>query len=204
MVRPQLHLITDPALDPLEQVRRIELALPHGVDAVHLRLPNATAREVYELAMVLQGAMLERGTPLIVNDRVDVALAVNAGGVQVGARGLPLPAVRRLLGPVAPVGASIHSVEAAVTAARDGATWLTYGHVWATGSHPGEPGRGVDALRDVVAAVDLPVIAIGGVTAARAPDAIAAGASGVAVISAILGADDPAAATRELRAAMDS
>jgi thiamine-phosphate pyrophosphorylase len=115
-----------------------------------------------------------------------------------------LPVVRRLLGPVAPVGASIHSVEAAVAAARDGATWLTYGHVWATGSHPGEPGRGIESLRDVVAAVDLPVIAIGGVTAARAPDAIAAGASGVAVISAILCADDPAAATRELRAALDS
>jgi thiamine-phosphate pyrophosphorylase len=204
MARPQLHLITDPALDPLEQIRRVELASPHGIDAVHLRLPGATAREVYELAIVLQGTLIERGAPLIVNDRIDVALAVNAGGVQVGARGLPLRAVRRLLGPDAPVGASVHAVDEAVAAERDGATWVTFGHVWETGSHPGEPGRGVAALREVVAAVEIPVIAIGGVTAGRVPEAIAAGASGVAVISAILGADDPAAATRAFRTALDS
>lgn len=204
MDRPQLHLITKPGLDALEQVRRIETAIPHGVDAVHVRLPGARAREVYDLAMALQASLVERGIALIVNDRIDVALAVNAGGVQVGARGLPLRAVRRLLGPVPQVGVSIHAVEDAVTAARDGATWLTFGHVWETGSHPGESGRGVDALREVVDAVDIPVIAIGGVTAARVPEVIAAGASGVAVISAILGADDLGAATSEIRAALDS
>jgi thiamine-phosphate diphosphorylase len=202
--RPQLHLITDPALDPLKQIRRIELAAPHGVDAVHLRLPDASARELYELAMVLQGVLVERNIPLIVNDRVDVALAVNAGGVQLGSRGLPLRAVRRMLGPAAPVGASVHAAEAAAEAERDGATWVTYGHIWETGSHPGEPGRGVDALREVVGAVSIPAIAIGGVTAERVPAAIAAGASGVAVISAILAADDPADATRAMRAALDS
>ncbi len=204
MDRPQLHLITDPSLEPLEQVRRIEAAVPHGVDAVHLRLPDAPARDAYDLAMVLQASLVERGVPLIVNDRIDVALAVNAGGVQVGARSLPLRAVRRVLGPDAPVGASVHSIEEAVTAERDGATWVVFGHVWETGSHPAEPARGVEMLRDVAAAVARPVIAIGGVTPARVPEAIAAGASGVAVISAILGADDPAAATRAIRAALDS
>lgn len=204
MDRPQLHLITDPALDPLEQVRRIELAVPHGVDAVHLRLPAASAREVYDLAMVLQGSLVSRGVPLIVNDRIDVALAVNAGGVQVGARGLPLRAVRRMLGPAAPVGVSVHSVDEAAAAERDGATWLTFGHVWETGSHPGEPGRGVEALREVAAAVEIPVIAIGGITTVQIPEALAAGASGTAVISAILAVDDPAEATRTIRAALDT
>ena len=204
MDRPQLHLITDPALDPLEQVRRIELAVPHGVDAVHLRLPAASAREVYDLAMVLQGSLVSRGVPLIVNDRIDVALAVNAGGVQVGARGLPLRAVRRMLGPAAPVGVSVHSVDEAAAAERDGATWVTFGHVWETGSHPGEPGRGVEALREVAAAVEIPVIAIGGITTAQVPEALAAGASGIAVISAILAADDPAEATRAIRVALDT
>lgn len=204
MDRPQLHLITDPALDPLEQVRRIELAVPHGVDAVHLRLPAASAREVYDLAMVLQGSLVSRGVPLIVNDRIDVALAVNAGGVQVGARGLPLRAVRRMLGPAAPVGVSVHSVDEAAAAERDGATWVTFGHVWETGSHPGEPGRGVEALREVAAAVEIPVIAIGGITTAQVPEALAAGASGIAAISAILAADDPAEATRTIRAALDT
>lgn len=204
MDRPQLHLITDPALDPLEQVRRIELAVPHGVDAVHLRLPAASAREVYDLAMVLQGSLVSRVVPLIVNDRIDVALAVNAGGVQVGARGLPLWAVRRMLGPAAPVGVSVHSVDEAAAAERDGATWVTFGHVWETGSHPGEPGRGVEALREVAAAVEIPVIAIGGITTAQVPEALAAGASGIAAISAILAADDPAEATRTIRAALDT
>lgn len=204
MDRPQLHLITDPALDPLEQVRRIELAVPHGVDAVHLRLPAASAREVYDLAMVLQGSLVSRGVPLIVNDRIDVALAVNAGGVQVGARGLPLWAVRRMLGPAAPVGVSVHSVDEAAAAERDGATWVTFGHVWETGSHPGEPGRGVEALREVAAAVEIPVIAIGGITTAQVPEALAAGASGIAAISAILAVDDPAEATRTIRAALDT
>lgn len=204
MDRPQLHLITDPALEPLEQVRRIELAVPHGVDAVHLRLPAASAREVYDLAMVLQGSLVSRGFPLIVNDRIDVALAVNAGGVQVGARGLPLWAVRRMLGPAAPVGVSVHSVDEAAAAERDGATWLTFGHVWETGSHPGEPGRGVEALREVAAAVEIPVIAIGGITTAQVPEALAAGASGIAAISAILAADDPAEATGTIRAALDT
>lgn len=204
MDRPQLHLITDPALDPLEQVRRIELAVPHGVDAVHLRLPAASAREVYDLAMVLQGSLVSRGVPLIVNDRIDVALAVNAGGVQVGARGLPLWAVRRMLGPAAPVGVSVHSVDEAAAAERDGATWVTFGHVWETGSHPGEPGRGVEALREVAAAVEIPVIAIGGITTAQVPEALAAGASGIAAISAILAADDPAEATGTIRAALDT
>lgn len=204
MDRPQLHLITDPALEPLEQVRRIELAVPHGVDAVHLRLPAASAREVYDLAMVLQGSLVSRGVPLIVNDRIDVALAVNAGGVQVGARGLPLRAVRRMLGSAAPVGVSVHSVDEAAAAERDGATWVTFGHVWETGSHPGEPGRGVEALREVAAAVEIPVIAIGGITTVQIPEALAAGASGTAVISAILAADDPAEATRAIRAALDT
>ncbi len=204
MDRPQLHLITDPALEPLEQVRRIELAVPHGVDAVHLRLPAASAREVYDLAMVLQGSLVSRGVPLIVNDRIDVALAVNAGGVQVGARGLPLRAVRRMLGSAAPVGVSVHSVDEAAAAERDGATWVTFGHVWETGSHPGEPGRGVEALREVAAAVEIPVIAIGGITTAQVPEALAAGASGIAVISAILAADDPAEATGTIRGALDT
>lgn len=204
MDRPQLHLITDPALEPLEQVRRIELAVPHGVDAVHLRLPAASAREVYDLAMVLQGSLVSRGVPLIVNDRIDVALAVNAGGVQVGARGLPLRAVRRMLGPAAPVGVSVHSVDEAAAAERDGATWVTFGHVWETGSHPGEPGRGVEALREVAAAVEIPVIAIGGITTAQVPEALAAGASGIAAISAILAVDDPAEATGTIRAALDT
>ena len=163
--RPQLHLITPPDLAPLDVVRRVERAVPHGVDAVHLRLPGASAREVYDLSMVLQPLMLEFGTRLVVNDRVDVALAVNAWGVQLGARSLPVPAVRRVLGASAPVGASVHDVEEARNAESMGASWLVFGHVYETGSHPGEAPRGLGLLREVSMAVDVPVIAIGGISA---------------------------------------
>jgi thiamine-phosphate diphosphorylase len=203
MTRPQLHLVTDPDLPALEQVRRIEAASPHGVDAVHTRLPGASGREVYELAIVLRNALTGTGTWLAVNDRVDVALAVNAGGIQLGTRSLPLPAVRRVVGPHAPVGVSVHSVEEARAAERDGATWVTFGHIFETASHCGDPGRGVEALRQVVEAVSVPVIAIGGITPERVGSVMASGAAGIAVISGILHADDVAAASRAYREALD-
>lgn len=202
-MRPQLHLVTDPTLSPLDQVERIERAVPHGVDAVHVRLPHASAREVYDLAVVLQAALLEREIPLIVNDRVDVALAVNAKGVQLGARGIPVRAVRQMLGPVPPIGASVHTVDDAVAAEVEGATWVTFGHVYETASHPDEPPRGLDALRAGVDAVRVPVIAIGGIDAVRIPEVLAAGAGGVAVISSILQAEDTAEATTTIRSALD-
>ncbi|HEV2127774.1 MAG TPA: thiamine phosphate synthase [Thermomicrobiales bacterium] len=200
----QLHLVTDPALDAVEQVRRIEAAIPHGIDTVHVRMPSGVACEVYELAVVLQASLLDRDIPLIVNDRVDVALAVNAKGVQLGVRSLPVRAVRQMLGPEAPIGASVHSVDEARAAEREGATWVSFGHVYETASHLDEPPRGFEVLHDVVDAVRVPVIAIGGITAERVPEVLGAGASGIAVISAILGAEDIAGATRSLREALDA
>lgn len=202
--KPQLHLVTDAALEPLELLRRIELAIPHGVDVVHLRRPGGTAREVYDLAVVLQASLLDSPAQLIVNDRVDVALAVNAKGVQVGARGLPVRAVREMLGPEAPIGASVRSVKEARDAQVEGATWVTFGHIYETGSHPDEEPQSVDALRAVVQALDIPVIAIGGITPERVEEVLAAGASGIAVISSIVRADNVAAATRSLRSALDA
>jgi thiamine-phosphate diphosphorylase len=199
----KLHLITDPTLEPLAQVARIEAALPHGIDAVHVRLPQATARRVYDLAMVLQASLLQRHIPLIINDRVDVALAVNARGVQLGVRSLPVRAVRQILGPEAPVGASVRSIEGARTAEAEGATWVTFGHVFESPSHPSQQPRGLDTLREVVEAVRIPVIAIGGITRDRVPGVLATGARGIAVISAILQAEDIASASRSLRAALD-
>lgn len=204
MDRPQLHLVTDPGLPPLEQARRVEIAASHGVDAVHVRLPVATARQVYELAMVLQQALAGGQASLVVNDRVDVALAVNAFGVQLGGGSLPPRAVRRVLGPDAPVGVSVHTTSEAREAQRDGATWVTFGHVYETGSHPGEPERGVEGLREVVACVQIPVIAIGGITPARVGAVLASGAAGIAVITGILRAGDVAAATRAYREALDA
>lgn len=201
---PQLHLVTDPALDSIELVRRAEAAAAHGVDAVHVRLPDATARQIYDVAVVLRTSLLDSDVRLIVNDRVDVALAVNAAGVQLNARSLPVQAVRRVLGPEAPVGVSVHSVDEAREAELYGASWVTYGHVYETASHPDEAPRGLDQLRQLVEAVDIPVIAIGGITPERVPQVIGAGAAGVAVITGILAAADAGAATEAFRAALDS
>lgn len=201
---PQLHLVTDPALDSIELVRRVEEAAARGIDAVQVRLPDATARQVYDVAVVLRTSLLETNVRLIVNDRVDVALAVNAAGVQLGARSLPVQAVRRVLGPEAPVGVSVHSAEEAREAELYGASWVTFGHVFETASHPDVEPRGLDQLRQVVAAVGVPVIAIGGITPERVPEVLSAGAADVAVISGILAAADVRAATDAYRAALDA
>lgn len=203
-MHPQLHLVTDASLEPLELVGRVEQALPCGVDAVQVRRPDATAREIYDLAVVLQASLMGSETSLVVNDRVDVALAVNAKGVHLGARSLPVRAVRAMLGPDAPIGASVHNVEEARNAQADGASYVTFGHVYATQSHPGEDPHGLAALSDVVQSVDIPVIAIGGVTVERVPEVLAAGSRGVAVISSVLHADDIASATSALRSALDA
>jgi thiamine-phosphate pyrophosphorylase len=123
--------------------------------------------------------------------------------VHLAAQSLPPSVARGLLEPWQLLGVSVHSTEDAVAAARAGADYLTFGHVYPTWAHRDEPARGVRMLAEVVAAAEVPVLAIGGITAERVAEVLAAGCAGVAVISAVLSADDPAAAARALRAALD-
>jgi thiamine-phosphate pyrophosphorylase len=174
-----------------------------GVDVVQVRAPAATARELLDLTLAVRGRIGRRAR-LVVNDRVDVALAAGADGVHLGERSLPPELARRLLGAGGYVGASVHSAGAALAAERGGADSVTFGHVFGTASHPDLPPRGLAGLREVAGAVRLPVIAIGGIDAGRVPAVLAHGAAGVAVISAILGAADPAEAARALRRALDT
>lgn len=134
---------------------------------------------------------------LVVNDRVDVALAAGAGGVHLGGSGLPVEVARRLA-PGMVIGASVHSLEEALAAERSGADYLIFGHIFPTGSKPGLAPRGLEALAEVCGRVRVPVLAIGGVTAANAALVRRAGAAGVAVMSAVMAAPDPAAAVGEL------
>jgi thiamine-phosphate pyrophosphorylase len=138
--------------------------------------------------------------PLIVNDRLDVALAIEADGAHVGQDDLPAAMARQILGPERILGVSAETVGQAQQAERDGANYLGVGDVFGTPSKPdaGSP-IGIDGLAATVRAVALPVVAIGGITLDNAPAVIAVGAVGVAVISAVVGAADPAAAARQLR-----
>jgi thiamine-phosphate pyrophosphorylase len=194
----QLHLVTDPRWERAELLAAVRAAAEKGVDWVQVRDHRATADELYRLAREIVGICRPLRVRVAVNDRVDVALAVGADGVQLGRQSLPIAVVRRIA-PGLLIGASVHGLDEARQADAAGAAWLTFGHVFPTASHPDVPARGVEALAGVVAAVNAPVIAIGGIGPAQVAPVLAAGAAGVAVISAILGAADPAAATLSLR-----
>jgi thiamine-phosphate pyrophosphorylase len=178
----------------------VRAAIQGGATAVQLRAKVATTREMVALGQALLAITRPASIPLIVNDRLDVALAIEADGAHVGQDDLPAAMARQILGPERILGVSAETVGQAQQAERDGANYLGVGDVFGTPSKPdaGSP-IGIDGLAATVRAVALPVVAIGGITLDNAPAVIAVGAVGVAVISAVVGAADPAAAARQLR-----
>jgi thiamine-phosphate pyrophosphorylase len=201
-VLPSLMLITDRSRlrdRPLEEVA--SLAVEGGVTAVQLREKDLSGGELYDLAVTVHAVLRGRAL-LLVNDRVDVAVAAGADGVHLPEHTLPLRKLRDYVGDSCIVGRSVHSVEAALRAEQEGADYLLVGAVYETASHPGQPPAGPALVRAVAEAVRVPVLAVGGITPERGAEVIEAGADGVAVISAILDADDPKAAARALREAL--
>ena len=166
-----------------------------GLPAVQVREKDLAVAELVPLCRRIRA--LHPAPFVIVNDRVDVALAVGADGVQRTHASLSVEELRVVADKRLRIGASVHSLDEAKAMAGQGADWLFFGPVYDTPSKRayGAP-QGLTALEGVAAAVDVPVIAIGGITPERVADVRRAGADGVAVISAILAADDPAAATR--------
>ncbi len=200
MALPLVHLITDRRLVP-DLAARLDLALggvPPGLVAVHLREKDLAGGALLALARRLLPVVRRRGQALLVNDRLDVALAAGADGVHLPAAGLPPGAARALLGPGPLVGVSCHGA-ADVRRARDGgASFATFSPVWDTPSKRAYgPPVGLAALAEA-AALGLPLVALGGVTPANAAEARRAGAAGVAVLRGWLEGPDPAAAVRAL------
>src|SRR5438552_238859 len=193
---PRLILVTDRRATERDLATVVEAALDAGLPAVQLREKDLPGRPLLALAERLRAATARTGALLFVNDRIDVALAAGADGVQLGTGSVPVEVARRLLPPGALVGVSTHAPGEAATAADFG----LFGPVWETPSKAGA--QGAARLGDAVRAAAIPVLAIGGVTAERVPAVRAAGAAGVAVIRAILAAPDPGAATRALLAAL--
>lgn len=180
---PTRHLVGPLGMALADYPVLVERALASGCDAIHLRLPGGAGGELLAMARQLRTLTTAAGALLIVNERVDVALCAMADGVQLGERGLPLAAVRELAaraGQPLHIGCSVHDRAGASAAAQAGADWLLAGHIFASASHPGEDGRGLPWLTDLCRAVPVPVIAIGGITAERVPQVLAAGAHGVA------------------------
>ncbi|HWS82674.1 MAG TPA: thiamine phosphate synthase [Ktedonobacteraceae bacterium] len=201
--RLQLCLITDPTIPNLPEI--VEVALAAGVTMLQLRGHQLSAAELYALALQLRPRCQEYGAAFIVNDRLDVGLAVNADGFQLGKRSLPLPVARQVVGRRYLLGASVHSLEEAQAAVTDGADFLLAGTIFASPSHPGEPTSGPGLLREIKQIYPSGfVLAIGGITAANAKQVMEAGADGVAVISAIFGAKDVRKAIEKIRKIMNS
>jgi thiamine-phosphate pyrophosphorylase len=174
-------------------------ALQAGVRAIQLREKDLDTIEVYRLGERLLPLTRQAGAALIVNDRVDVAMALGADGVHLTRKSLPPEEARALVGPGLLLGVSCHSLSDVREAAAGGADFVVLGPLYATPSKaPYGPPLTPAVLSQARTACSVPVLAIGGITASCAPDVVHAGADGVAVISAVLAAPDPGTATREL------
>ena len=196
---PKLCLVTDSSLKlhaPLEKV--VTEAVSGGVGMVQVREKGMPSGDLHRLAKKLRD--VTRGKALlIINDRVDIALAVDADGVHLPSHSLPIDVAQSLCGEEMLAGRSVHNVEEAVAAEQEGADYLILGTIYATASHPDGPVSGPELIRAVKARVQTPVYAIGGINASNAREVMNAGADGIAVIRSILASKDPRTAALELK-----
>ena len=201
VVDVSLYLVTDRSLSKGRATADVvREAVAGGVTCVQLREKACGTREFLDEARAVKAVLQGTGVPLIINDRVDVALAVGAAGVHLGQQDMPMADARRLGPPGWIIGVSAESVEDAVRAEGEGADYVGVSPVFATPTKTDHaPPLGLDGLRRIRAAVKLPLVAIGGIHAGNAREVVRAGADGLAVVSAIVAADDPRAAAEELR-----
>ena len=203
---PVVHAVTNDEVvsraDFLDRASAImEVMGPRG--AIHLRAHGVTAARLHSLALALALAQRNTGAWLVVNDRVDIALIARARGVQLTTRSMTTMDARRIAHGLS-VGASVHGVEEAKVAAEAGADWIVGGHVFDTATHPDKPGRGPALISEITSAVDVPLIAIGGIQPEHVPFLRRAGAHGVAVIRGIWSAPNAERAAIDYFSAYDA
>lgn len=200
-----LYLVTDRGLAggrPVEAV--VSEALEGGVTLVQVREKELGTRRFLEQAMAVKEAADRFGVPLIVNDRLDIALACGAAGVHLGQDDMDCPTARRLAGKNFIIGVSVSTPEEAIQAEADGADYLGVSPIFATPTKTDAPQpTGLTGLEAIRAAVGIPLVGIGGIHEGNAAEVIRAGADGIAVVSAIMAAPDPRAASRLLLAALE-
>ncbi len=195
-----LYLCTDRRLMTSSSIEEcVEHAIQGGVTIVQLREKDCSSREFYELALRVKRVTKQYQVPLIINDRVDIALAADADGVHVGQKDLPCQEVRRLVGEKKIVGVSAANRVAALQAAADGADYIGVGAVFATGTKQDAVVIAPEELAAIRQAVSIPMVAIGGIQKQTLPLLKGTGIDGVAVISAIVAQPDVEQAARELK-----
>ena len=200
LVNFNLYLITDRTQTAGRELPAVVAdALCGGLRAVQLREKDLTSCQLFELARELRNVTREYGAQLLINDRIDIALAVCADGVHLGRASIPVVDARRILGSSQTIGYSAHGLDEAQQAERDGADFVTFGPIYATPSKAayGEP-LGLARLAEVARSLTIPVFALGGVNISSAREVMSAGARGVALISAIIAARNPTAETEAL------
>ena len=196
-----LYLVTDRELTASGDIYdSVEQAVSGGVTLVQLREKTASSHEFYQTALRMRELTARLGVGLIINDRVDIALAVDADGVHVGQDDLPCDLVRRMIGEEKIIGVSARNTAEALAAVKNGANYLGVGAMFATGTKTDADISSMEELRSIRAQVNLPIVVIGGINKTTAPLFIGSGIDGIAVVSAIVSQESPADAARELKA----
>ena len=193
-----LYLVTDKSDNVEKFLKTIEEAIEGGVSVVQIREKTADTLDFYNLALKVKEITTRYNVPLIINDRVDVALAINAEGVHVGQSDMPCDITRKLVGDDKIVGVSAATIEEAQKAERDGADYIGTGAVFPTSTKDDAPSITKKELKEVVDSIDIPVVAIGGITLDNASELTDTGIAGLSVVSAIMSSDNPKESSKKL------
>lgn len=195
-----LYLVADSSFISLETLeRKIAEAVMGGVSVVQLRAKDISAKEFYNMAVEAKKITRYYGIPLIINDRADIGMAVDAEGIHIGQEDIPAKQVRELIGRGKIMGVSVSNREEAVKAQADGADYLGAGAVFITGTKPDAKLVSIEGLKEIRKSVKIPVVAIGGINKENAEQVLSAGVEGIAVISAVLAAKDIRESALELK-----
>lgn len=193
-----LYLVTDKSDDVEKFLRTIEEGIKGGASVVQIREKTADTLDFYNLALKVKEITAKYDVPLIINDRVDVALAVDADGVHVGQTDMPCDVTRALVGPDKIVGVSAATIEEAKKAERDGADYIGSGAVFPTSTKDDAPKITKKDLKEIVDSISIPVVAIGGINLNNAHELNGTGIAGLSVVSAIMSSDNPKKSSEEL------
>ncbi|MCY8936360.1 thiamine phosphate synthase [Peribacillus frigoritolerans] len=193
-----LYLVTEESIAIEELTKIIAQSVSGGVSIVQLREKNNSSLSFYEKASALKQLLNELSIPLIINDRVDIALAVGADGIHIGQDDLPLPIVKKMVPEDMIVGVSVSTLEEALEAERNGADYIGVGSVFPTKTKQDATLMALEDLGEICRGVSIPAVAIGGITADNISALSDSGLSGTAVVSAIMNADNPKTASESL------
>ena len=193
-----LYLVTDNSDDEEKFLKTIEEAMQGGTTVVQIREKTAETLDFYNLALKVKEITDKYNVPLIINDRVDVALAIDADGVHVGQSDMPCDITRKLIGDDKILGVSAATIEEAKKAQKDGADYIGTGAVFPTQTKDDAPSITKQELKEVVESIDIPVVAIGGITLENASELKDTGISGLSVVSAIMSSENPKKSSQEL------